>query len=114
MFVRHSEHIAAFDRKDQSGFMWHHLSSNHREENISIPIDRLFRVHISGRDRDPMRRVLREAVKIRSALDGEKVDVAVETNGEGEEQKVDVEINLLNTKNEWFQPNIITLAVDEY
>ena len=51
--------------------------------------------------RDPLHRIVREGVLIKKVLDGEKARLEIEN------KEVDVPIVLLNSKREWFKPNIM-------
>lgn len=110
LYVRNREHIQAYTRNDQSGFMWNHVSANHQADMNSLPGE-IFKVEISGRDKDPLRRILREAIKIRSVLDGEVLEIT--ENTENGELKVNAKLELLNSKREWFLPTVISLGVTE-
>ena len=59
-------------------------------------------------DRDPMRRVLREAIRIKRAGEGEMVEIP-----DGDGNMVKVKVTLLNDKREWFCPTIVTMRAQE-
>ena len=65
----------------------------------------LFGVKVEPRDKDPMRRVLREAIRIKRALGGEKMEIV----GEGGEKKK-VAIHLLNSKREFYLSSIVEVS----
>ena len=66
--------------------------------------DNMFRMEVVGRDKCPLRRVLREAVRIKDALEFGEVKVA--TPGEEIEEEIRRKINLLNSKREFYLPVI--------
>lgn len=115
LFVRNSEHSQAYRSRDPKGFMWDHWCSTHQAEMENPPeVSQLFQVEITGRDTDALRRILREAVKIRSVLDGEMLELKEEVEEGTEEGRViKARLHLLNSKREWFLPTVISLGVNE-
>ena len=56
--------------------------------------------------KDPLHRIIREAVRIRDIVDGRKHTYKVDINGQTVEKEVD--INLLNSRSEYLRPNIMS------
>ena len=84
--------------------MWDHIAEKHGEETSGED----FRMELCKVDRDPMRRVLREAIRIKRAGDGEVIEIP---DADGKMTKV--KITLLNDKREWFCPTIVTVRAQE-
>ena len=66
----------------------------------------IYGMEVEPRDKDPMRRILREAIRIKKALGGEKMVI----NG-FEGKKKEVNIKLLNSKREFYLPSIVEISV---
>ena len=69
-----------------------------------------FYADVTRSDKDPLRRVLRESLLIRDAMEGaqRKLKVTVRHEGQDVEEDGDFEVSLLNSKAEYFKPNIIS------
>jgi hypothetical protein len=88
--TRASQHLEAYRKKDEKSFMYDHTVKEH---GGVVGGSRDYVLTVTATDRDPVRRVLREAVRIRSAVEGREetfMDLSLKTH-------------LLNDKqNEWF------------
>ena len=82
-----------------------------------------YRAELCQSDKDPLRRVIRESVRIKR-VDDEKEMVGVEVEekkggeeggGEGERERevVKVKVSLMNTKKEWFAPRMTSLGMTQ-
>merc|ERR1712082_602493 len=72
--IRNRGHVDKLKRKIGS-FMFDHIHEKHPEiktHEESIPI---FKMDVTATDKDPMRRIIREAVKIKSVIDGEQKEL---------------------------------------
>ena len=82
--------------------MYDHIKNNHPEvKNLST---KYFEMNITAVDKDPLRRIVREAVKIRETINGEEVKITVKK--EDQEDEVSRKITLINGKREYFLPTI--------
>ena len=102
-YSRNRDHQKLFRQRNDS-FMWDHIAEKHGEETSGED----FRMELCKVDRDPMRRVLREAIRIKRAGDGEVMEIP---DADGKMTKV--KITLLNDKREWFCPTIVTVRAQE-
>ena len=84
-YIRNEGHVRAYKKKEGSeeGFMWNHACGVHEGRK-----DLSFKMKREATDRDPMRRVLRESVKINNSKNQEN-------------------IILMNSKSEYFGPQIV-------
>ena len=83
-YVRGRQHRD--DYKNRKGFMWDHDLKEHGGTS-----DVRFEMELVAKDRDPMRRVIRESIRIRNARKNEK---QADVNGRVTE--------IMNRKEEWF------------
>ena len=98
--------MESLEGKKESWMLDHALES-HPEVMIEVGgASSLFGVQVEKRDKDAMRRILREAIRIMKALGGEKMTVERD-----EGQKKEVGIKLLNSKREFFLPSIVEISV---
>ena len=75
-YIRYEQHMADYRRKE--GFMWEHAQEYHQgQTDIKFSMIRV------ATDRDPMRRIVRESIRII-------------------ENRKDETVHLLNSKKEWF------------
>ena len=102
-YSRNRDHQKLFRQKNDS-FMWDHIAEKHGEEASGED----FRMELCKADSNPMRRVLREAIRIKRAGDGEVMEIP---DADGKMTKV--KITLLNDKREWFCPTIVTVRAQE-
>ena len=94
--------------------MWGHIQKYH--EGVRGPSDGAadFKMEVVALDKDPMRRIIREALRIKDADRGvSEVDVEVEQSVDGGAtiKKVveKVKVSLMNDKKELFLPRIIAV-----
>ena len=76
-------------------------------------MDMAFRREVVKRDRDPLRRILREALRIKKTIDGETMclqneDGEQEDDGPTIKKEIQVKLKLLNSKREFFLPDMPT------
>ena len=84
-FIRNEGHVQAYKKRDgkEEGFMWNHAKEVHGEKK-----DIKFKMKRNTVDKDPMRRVLRESVKINRA-------------------KKEGVVLLMNSKNDYFGLKVV-------
>ena len=100
-FVRNRGHWDKLKGK-QGSFMHDHIKERHPEVNTLGESKEMFKMDVTNTDtEDPMRRIIREAVKIKSVIDGEKKNINVDEN-----KTVEKDIILTNTKREFFLPTL--------
>ena len=92
-FVRFGQHKAAY--KAKKGFMWEHAEDAHDGKS-----DVEFVIKVDKKDSDPMRRVIRESIRIKNARTAEEEGTR---DNEGRKTK------LLNTKNEYFGMKLVKM-----
>ena len=63
-----------------------------------------FRMDVVSKDEDSLRRILREAVRIKDVLEGEEVEV--KTMEEGVEREIKAKLAILNSKREFHLPTL--------
>ena len=93
-FVRFDQHKTAY--KSKKGFMWEHDQDVH-EGNGDVK----FQIKVEKKDSDPMRRVIRESIRIKNARTAEEEGIK---DSEGRKTK------LLNTKNEYFGMKLVKMT----
>jgi hypothetical protein len=104
--TRASQHLASYKKREEKSFMWEHTVQEH---GGLVGSDRDFVLTVTATDRDPVRRVLREAVRIRCAAEGKQESF---TMMDGTEIKIGT--HLLNDKqNEWFGAWLLTPTMTE-
>ena len=89
--------------------MWDHVAEKHNGDIGENDGAADFKMELYKVDRDPLRRVLREAIRIKKA-EGEIVEVP---DPQHEEVMHKVRVTLLNDKREWFCPTIVTVTAHE-
>ena len=62
-----------------------------------------FEMKVVSKDRDPLRRILREALRIRDVMEGEQIKI-MRTTHENIEEEIKVKLQLLNSKREFHLP----------
>ena len=82
--------------------MHDHAIKIHKDEEKIIPED--FKMELINVDKDPNRRIVREAISIKHTLDGRKEIVKVKKGEDLEETEELVEAKLMNGKREFFLP----------
>ena len=92
-FVRFDQHKTAY--KSKKGFMWEHDQEAHGGNG-----DVKFHIKVDKKDDDPMRRVIRESIRIKNARIAEE---------EGIRDREERKIKLLNTKNEYFGMKLVKM-----
>ena len=102
-YTRHGWHIDAL-KAGKGSFMIDHSTTCKGMDKRFPVTDNMFRMEVVGRDKCPLRRVLREAVRIKDALEFGEVKVA--TPEEEIEEEIRRKINLLNSKREFYLPVI--------
>ena len=62
-----------------------------------------------------MRRLLRQAIRIKRALDGkeEVMRVRLKVQGQEEELEINVPILLLNSHTEWYMPRLVQVNITD-
>ena len=109
-FVRNGQHEGDY-RRGKSGFMWSHTETHHQGVRGAGGGLSDYRMEVVGQDKDPMRRIIREAIRIKDA-DKEVSEVAVEVENHDGGDRTEVEmvkVSLMNDKKEWFLPRIIAV-----
>jgi hypothetical protein len=76
--TRAGQHLQAYRRKEEKSFMWEHTAREHG----GVVGSQDFVLTVTATDRDPVRRVLREAVRIRSAVEGREESMMALDGGE--------------------------------
>ena len=61
-------------------------------------------MEVGCKDKDPMRRILREAIRIKDAMEGEEYKTRVVE--EGIEKEIKAKLRLLNSKREFHLPTL--------
>jgi hypothetical protein len=103
--TRAEQHLAAYRRKEENSFMWEHTAKEHGGEVQGKD----YVLTVTATDRDPVRRVLREAVRIRSAAEGREESMMALDGGE-----LRLRTQLMNDKvNEWFGTWLLTPTMTE-
>ncbi len=103
--VRAGQHLEAYGKKDEKSFMWEHTVREHG----GLVGEKDYVLTMTATDRDPVRRVLREAVRIRRAAEGREETFRV-TDG----REIKIKTLLLNDKqNEWFGAWLMTPSMTE-
>ena len=88
---RYSQHVDKYRAK--KGFMWDHVNEVHNGERGDIPANDFY-MKLCNVDRDPIRRVVRESVRIKTARERE------DEGGGG--------TRVLNDKSEWFGVKVVS------
>ena len=107
-FERHKGHLETLRSKKES-WMLEHARDTHaealREEGVAAA---LYGMKVEPRDKDSMRRILREAIRIKKALGGERMIIEGSDGGRKE-----AKIKLLNSKREFYLPSIVEVSVGD-
>ena len=74
--------------------MWEHCVKKRGGVRGGSP-ERDYTVEIKGRDRDPVRGILRDAIRIRKVGEGEVVEVVREVEGVAVERKISMRVEFL-------------------
>jgi hypothetical protein len=99
------QHLDSYRRKEEKSFMWQHTAKEHG----GLVQGKDYVLTVTATDRDPVRRVLREAVRIRSAAEGKEESMMALDGGE-----LRLRTLLLNDKvNEWFGTWLLTPTMTE-
>ena len=105
--------------KGGKGSFWvDHLRDDHGEKRPNTAkIEESFKPDVICSDPDPLRRTLREAIRIKKTIDGEEIEINVDDEAIGDEEHRDdnsrkktvkVKTQLLNSKREYFTTNLPT------
>ena len=105
-YTRFQQHLA--NLKAKKGFMWDHLTQMHKVEPSEDPRDDFGMKRMSV-DKDPLRRIVREAIRQRRILDKETGTVWVTASEEGA-HCTQIKTILLNSKEEFHLPRMISLT----
>ena len=105
-YTRFQQHLA--NLKAKKGFMWDHLTQMHKVEPSEDPRDDFGMKRVSV-DKDPLRRIVREAIRQRRILDKETGTVWVTASEEGA-HCTQIKTILLNSKEEFHLPRMISLT----
>ena len=97
-------------KSGQSGFMWEHCAQSHGGVRGPEGGREDYKMSVLVVDRQALRRILREAIRIRRAEDGLVVE-ELEDPGGGPARKA--KVTLMNDKREWYLPRIVTVRVGE-
>ena len=91
--------------------MYDHAVKEHNGEVRGGQED--YQMVIVSKDKDIMRRLLREAIRIKRALDKkeEVMRVRLRVQGEVEEIEISVPILLLNSHTEWYMPRLVQVSI---
>ena len=92
----------------KGSFMFDHSKTCKGVTYISSNCHLNFRMEVTAKDKGPLRRIIREAVLIKNAIEGEKVTVKV--TKEDLEHEIQKKIELLNSKREFHLPTLSTNA----
>ena len=108
--TRFEQHMEMY--KSAKNFMWEHARDIHNRTDTSHDVYQDFDMRLEGVDRDPLRRVVREAVRIRRIQDHEsKTSFAYETDGE--KKRVGVKTVLMNSKEEFHLPKLVSVSLSQ-
>ena len=111
MHIRNKKHNENY-RAKKASFMYDHMKEKH--EGIIGPHKGQFdfKPEVTGHDHDPLRRITREAVRIRKTMDGEERPVKIEDNLFSEEETKKIKnkplakMTVMNSKREFFLPRM--------
>ena len=108
-FTRFEEHSESCRKEDN--FMWCHLRENHGITS-GVAGYEYFDMKRAATDRDPLRRVVREAVRIRRIQDGEDETELQHVQGD---TKTDISVKslLLNSKDEFHLPKLVQVNMTQ-
>ena len=81
----------------------------HEEDNKEA-VEEDFEMDIYNQDKDPVKRVVREAERIEKTLNGEQMPIYKDLKNK-ETVIVKATVNLLNSRREFFVPNLPSAAV---
>jgi hypothetical protein len=104
-FTRAKAHYTAY-RTQKDSWMWEHSMEHHGGETNG---QQDYTMRVVGADRDVMRRLMRESVRIEHTLDGKLEPFNIDLGGERDEC-VGVHCALLNSKREFYIARIPTLT----
>ena len=82
-----------------------HLDRCHGTRHDQPKNPRMFKMEIIAKDRDPLRRILREAIRIRDVIEGEEIEIK-KVNQDNLEEEIRVKLSLLNSKREFHLPTL--------
>lgn len=94
--------------KDHNNMMWDHTMEAHGGVVGQVVSEDDYKVEVVGTDRDPIRRIICEAVRIKSTI----LERDIQTVTAGGET-LSVKTQLLNGKNEWYFPQMIAVSATE-
>ena len=105
-YTRAQDHFDNYSRGTNS-FMYDHTMDKHNGEVRGGVED--YEMVVVAKDKDVMRRVLREAIRIKAATEGrmEMMKIIIMVEGEEEEVEIMTPITLLNGRMEWYMPRLI-------
>ena len=97
----------------KDSFMYDHTVKEHDGEVRGCQED--YEMVIISKDKDVMRRLLREAIRIKRAVDGkeEVMRVKLRVQGQEEETEIKVPILLLNSHTEWYMPRLVQVSITD-
>jgi hypothetical protein len=104
-YTRAKAHYTAY-RTQKDSWMWEHSMEHHGGENLG---QQDYDMRVVGADKDVMRRLMRESVRIEHTLDGKPEPFTVDLAG-GRKETLGVNCTLLNTKREFYVARIPTLT----
>jgi hypothetical protein len=126
---RYRQHLEGY--KGRKNHLWEHVRKKHEGEIGEAGGIKDFKLELTGVDKEVMRRVVRESVKLRRIANGEdeKSEEGIRGCGEvrrgknsrnmsSKEKKLrkrrkKVKMRLLNDHNEWFTPKLVTVSLTQ-
>ena len=109
MGTRHSWHVRDMKARNNASFMYEHITTIHPEYQITATShEEAFKADIVTMDRDPNRRLAREAIRIQEALEGEIVTMPLKKKDLPNHKNITVKakVKLMNGKTEFNLPNL--------
>ena len=93
--------------------MYDHTFKEHNGEVRGVQED--YEMVTISKDKDVMRRLLQEAIRIKKALDKkeEMMKVRLRVQGEEEEVEIRIPILLLNSHTEWYMPRLVQVSITD-
>ena len=93
--------------------MYDHAVKEHNGEVRGGQED--YEMVIFSKDKDVMRRLLRETIKTKRTLDKKEEGMKVRLRVQGEEEKIEISIPilLLNSHSEWYMPRLVEVSVTD-
>ena len=112
MYTRALGHLAKYRARDN--FMWDHTRDHH--EGVPGPDNgqRDYLMELESRQRTSFSRQVRERVLIKRNGEGkDKDEVNIQNGVEDRTKKVEIDIELLNGRGEWFAPKHVEVVFNQ-